>query len=319
MRSSRVRATRGIDVNILDIQRMSTEDGPGLRTTVFFKGCPLACAWCHNPESISPKSHVEWLGVRCIGCRTCESVCPQKGIRLDETGVHTSERCTACGACTAACPTQALEMKGTGYTADALYDTLMKDRAYWGSEGGVTLSGGEVTLQWKGALSLLQKLKDAGVNTAVDTCGFTQWETLERLLPVTDVFLYDLKLFDDELHKRYTGQSNALILSNFERLTEACRQKGKRIWVRTPIIPGATDTDENIRALAGVVSDRVEKWELCAFNNLCRDKYERLGKEWAFKDAALMTKARMEALTALAEESGAPETVWSGSTALEAI
>ena len=297
---------------------MSTEDGPGLRTTVFFKGCPLSCTWCHNPESISPKSHVEWLGVRCIGCRTCESVCPQKGIHLDETGVHTSEQCTACGTCTAACPTQALEMKGNAYSVDSLYNTLMKDRAYWGSEGGVTLSGGEVSLQWKEALLLLQKLKDAGVNTAVDTCGFTQWETLEQLLPFTDVFLYDLKLFDDELHKKYTGQSNALILSNFERLTEACRKNGKRIWVRTPVIPGATDFDGNIRDLAGVVRDRVEKWELCAFNNLCRDKYERLGKEWAFKDEKLISKTRMEELTTLAKESGAPETVWSGSTALEA-
>ena len=304
-------------MKILNIQRMSTEDGPGLRTTVFCKGCPLSCTWCHNPESLSPKSHVEWLGVRCIGCRTCETVCPQKGIRLDETGVHTSERCTACGACTAACPTQALEMKGIDDSVDALFDTLMKDKAYWGADGGVTLSGGEATLQWKEALALLKKLKAAGVNTAVDTCGFTKWETLEALLPVTDVFLYDLKLFDDEAHKRFTGQSNTLILDNFEKLTAACAQSGKRIWVRTPIIPGATDTDDNIRCLAGIVRDRVEKWELCAFNNLCRDKYDRLGKTWAFKDAKLMTKARMEALAALARESGAPAAVWSGSTALE--
>ena len=296
---------------------MSTEDGPGLRTTVFCKGCPLKCGWCHNPESLSPKSHVEWLGVRCIGCRTCEQVCPQKGIRLDETGVHTSEKCTACGACTAACPTQALEMKGTDYTVDALFGVLMKDRAYWGAEGGVTLSGGEVTLQWQEALALLQKLKEAGVNTAVDTCGLTRWETLEALLPVTDIFLYDLKLFDDAEHVRFTGQSNAQIFSNFDRLTAACSAERKRIWVRTPVIPGATDTDDNIRGLAGIVRDRVEKWELCAFNNLCRDKYERLGMDWAFKDAKLMQRSRMEELAALAVSSGAPNAVWSGSTAME--
>ena len=304
-------------MKILDIQRMSTEDGPGLRTTVFCKGCPLKCSWCHNPESLSPKSHVEWLGVRCIGCRTCEQVCPQKGIRLDETGVHTSERCTACGACTSACPTGALEMKGADYTVEALFDVLMKDKAYWGEDGGVTLSGGEVTLQWKDALALLTLLKEKGVNTAVDTCGFTRWETLEALLPVTDLFLYDLKIFDDAAHRRFTGQSNERILGNFERLTEACEKTGKRIWVRTPIIPGATDTDENIRGLAGIVRDRVEKWELCAFNNLCRDKYERLGLSWDFKDAKLMQKARMEELAALAVGSGAPEAVWSGSTAIE--
>ena len=303
-------------MKILDIQRMSTEDGPGLRTTVFCKGCPLQCAWCHNPESLSPKSHVEWLGVRCIGCRTCERVCPQKGIRLDTAGVHTSDTCTACGACAAACPTGALELKGTDHTPEALFKTLMKDRAYWGKEGGVTLSGGEVTLQWKEALALLTLLKAAGVNTAVDTCGFTRWEVLEALLPVTDIFLYDLKLFDDAAHIRFTGQSNALILENFERLTAACKAAGKRIWVRTPVIPGATDTDGNIRGLAGIVRDRAQRWELCAFNNLCRDKYERLGLEWAFKDAKLMEKPRMEALAALAVSCGAPNAVWTGSTAI---
>ena len=303
-------------MKVLDIQRMSTEDGPGLRTTVFLKGCPLRCAWCHNPESLSPKSHIEWLGVRCIGCRTCEKVCPQHGIRLDETGVHTSENCVACGACADACPTEALELKGRDYTPGALYKTLMKDKAYWGTEGGVTLSGGEATLQWREALELLSLLKAQGVNTAVDTCGFTQWETLEALLNVTDVFLYDLKLFDDEAHRRFTGQSNARILENFERLVAACGQAGKRIWVRTPIIPGATDTDENIRGLAEIVRDRVEKWELCAFNNLCRDKYERLGLDWAYKNAKLMPKARMEALAALAVNCGAPNAVWSGSTAI---
>ncbi|MBQ5968812.1 MAG: glycyl-radical enzyme activating protein [Clostridia bacterium] len=298
-------------MKVLDIQRMSTEDGPGLRTTVFFKGCPLSCTWCHNPESISPKSHVEWLGVRCIGCRTCEAVCPQKGIRLDETGVHTSEKCTACGACTTACPTQALEMKGKDYAVDALFDAVMKDRAYWGEAGGVTLSGGEVTLQWKEALDLLKKLKAAGVHTAVDTCGLTQQSVFEALLPYTDLFLYDLKLFDDDAHRRFTGQSNALIFSNFAFLTA----QGARIWVRTPIIPGATDTDDNIRGLATLVQNKVEKWELCAFNNLCRDKYERLGRDWDFKAAGLIEKETMEHLTALAIAAGAQSTVWSGATA----
>lgn len=294
---------------------MSTEDGPGLRTTVFVKGCPLSCTWCHNPESIPVKSHVEWLGVRCIGCRTCEKVCPQKGIRLDAAGVHTSESCDACGTCTAACPTEALELKGADMSVDTLYHTVMKDRSYWGKDGGVTLSGGEITLQWKEALSLLTRLKEAGVHTAVDTCGLAKREVFEALLPVTDIFLYDLKLFDDEAHRRFTGQSNALIFSNFEWLCDACKETGTRIWVRTPIIPGATDTDENIRGLATVVQDRVEKWELCAFNNLCRDKYDRLGKEWDFKAAGLIPKARMEELTALALSCGAPNTVWSGATA----
>ena len=304
-------------MNVLDIQRMSTEDGPGLRTTVFLKGCPLSCAWCHNPESISPKSHVEWLGVRCIGCRTCENVCPQHGIWLDATGVHTSGNCVACGACTAACPTQALEMKGVERSVEELARIVLKDRAYWGADGGVTLSGGEATLQWREVRELLALLKGAGVHTAIDTCGFTTREVLEALLPVTDLFLYDMKLFDEEQHRAFTGQSNVRIIENFEWLVSATKAGGARIWVRTPIIPGATDTDDNIRGLAGIVRDRVDKWELCAFNNLCRDKYERLGRTWDFRDAELMTRTRMEELTALAIACGAPETMWSGMTALE--
>lgn len=303
-------------MKVLDIQRMSTEDGPGLRTTVFVKGCPLACTWCHNPESIEPRSHVEWKGVLCIGCGICATACPQHGITFDEAGVHTADFCNACGNCTRECPTQALELKGVNYTVDDLYKVVIKDRAFWGKDGGLTLSGGEITLQWQDAVAMFQKCKEDGVHTALDTCGFCQREALEALLPCTDIFLYDLKLFDDAEHQKYTGQSNELIFDNFEWLVEACRETGTRIWVRTPIIPGATDTDENIKNLAGVVRDRVERWELCAFNNLCLDKYDRLGKEWDFKGKGLIAKERMEELTAIAQANGSPVAVWSGATAL---
>ena len=299
-------------MKVLDIQRMSTEDGPGLRTTVFLKGCPLACTWCHNPESIDPRSHVEWKGVLCIGCGICGTACPQNGITYDENGVHTADFCNACGTCTRECPTQALELKGVNYTIDDLYDVVIRDRAFWGRDGGVTVSGGEATLQWQDVLALFQKLKEAGVHTALDTCGFNKREVFEALLPYTDIFLYDLKLFDDDEHIKYTGQSNKVIFENFEWLAET----DARIWVRTPIIPGATDTDENIKGLAGIVRDRVEKWELCAFNNLCQDKYDRLGKEWDFKGTGLMHKERMEELTRIAHENGSSVAVWSGATAL---
>ncbi|MBR5753337.1 MAG: glycyl-radical enzyme activating protein [Clostridia bacterium] len=300
-------------MKVLDIQRMSTEDGPGLRTTVFLKGCPLACTWCHNPESIEPRSHVEWKGVLCMGCGICAQVCPKHGITFDEDGVHTADFCEACGTCTRECPTQALELKGVNYTVDDLYATVIKDRAFWGKDGGITMSGGEATLQWEDVLAFFKKCKADGVHTALDTCGFNRRDVYEQLLPYTDIFLYDLKLFDDAEHVKYTGQSNKIIFENFEWLagTDA------RIWVRTPIIPGATDTDENIKGLAGIVRDRVEKWELCSFNNLCVDKYERLGKEWDFKGKGLIAKARMEELTALAQASGSPIAVWSGATALE--
>ena len=295
-------------MKILNIQRMSTEDGPGLRTTLFVKGCTLACKWCHNPESISPSRHVDWMGVRCIGCRTCVAVCPQKGIVFNETGVHNAPDCTACGTCVRECPTEALEMKGKLFSPEELFGELIKDRAYWGEDGGVTLSGGEILMQADEAAKLLKLLHDAGVHTAVDTCGFVSRMAIEKVLPYTDIFLFDLKLFDSAEHKKFTGQNNEIILDNFEFLT----QTGKHIWVRTPVIPGATDTDENIRGIASVVRDRVEKWELCAFNNLCGDKYERLGEKWMFSDAALMTKERMDELVAIAKSAGAERVVWSG-------
>ena len=287
---------------------MSTEDGPGLRTTLFAKGCTLACLWCHNPEAIDPKSHIEWMGVRCIGCRTCIGVCPRHGITLDEEGVHTSDECDACGTCVKACPTEAREMKGIDMTPDELFRELVKDRAYWGDDGGVTLSGGEILMQADDAAELLKLLHADGIHTAVDTCGFVSRSAIDKVLPYTDIFLYDLKLFDEKEHIRFTGQPNRQILDNFEYLAGT----GKRIWVRTPVIPGATDTDENIRGIASVVRDRAEKWEMCAFNNLCADKYERLGRQWTFKDSKLMTARRMDELVSTAESAGAQRVVWSG-------
>lgn len=295
-------------MKILNIQRMSTEDGPGLRTTLFVKGCTLSCKWCHNPESIDPKSHVEWIGVRCIGCRTCIASCPRHGITLDEDGAHTSSDCDACGTCVKVCPTEAREMKGIEKSPEELFYELIKDKAYWGDEGGVTLSGGEILMQADDAAKLLKLLHDAGIHTAVDTCGFVSRKAIEKVMPYTDIFLFDLKLFDADEHKRFTNQSNEVILENFEFLVNT----GKRIWVRTPIIPGATDTDGNIKGIASVVRNRVEKWELCAFNNLCGDKYERLGKEWTFKDSQLMTEKRMDELVSIAISAGAENVIWSG-------
>ena len=299
-------------MKILNIQRMSTEDGPGLRTTLFLKGCPLACQWCHNPESIRTDPHVEWIGVRCIGCRTCVSVCPEKGISIDEEGIHLPKMCHVCTKCVEECPTEALELKGKRVPVDALFEELIKDQAYWGKEGGVTVSGGEALMQYRELPDLLKKLKEAGVHTAVDTCGFCAKGAIDLVLPYTDMFLYDLKLFDTEEHLKFTGQRNEVIKLNFDYLVSQCQTLGKRMWVRTPIIPGATDTDENIRGIASLVGDKVEKWELCAFNNLCNDKYERLGKEWDFKDAGLMTRARMDELVEIAKSAGAKNVVWSG-------
>ena len=305
-------------IRYLDIQRMSSEDGPGLRTTIFLKGCSLACAWCHNPESIAKKPQVYWISARCIKCGSCDSVCPNDALTRDETGVHIDRRlCTGCRSCVSACPTLALECKGIDAEPEELCRELVKDRAYFGRDGGVTLSGGEALLQ-DGTTELLRLLKQEGIQTAVDTCGMVFTEQLQAALPYTDILLYDLKIMNDADHLRWTGRSNAMILRNLGVAALWAKGNG-RLWIRTPIIPGATDSDENIRAIGNRINaiGGAERWELCAFNNLCTDKYERLDIDWAFKNAPLVSKKRMEELLAVARSTRACEDIRSSGALLE--
>lgn len=305
-------------IRYLDIQRMSSEDGPGLRTTIFLKGCSLACAWCHNPESIAKKPQVYWISARCIKCGSCDSVCPNDALTRDEMGVHIDRRlCTGCRTCVSACPTLALECKGIDAEPEELCRELVKDRAYFGRDGGVTLSGGEALLQ-DGTIELLRLLKQEGIQTAVDTCGMVFTEQLQAALPYTDILLYDLKIMNDADHLRWTGRSNAMILRNLGVAALWAKGNG-RLWIRTPIIPGATDSDENIRAIGNRINaiGGAERWELCAFNNLCTDKYERLDIDWAFKNAPLVSKKRMEELLAIARSTRACEDIRSSGALLE--
>ncbi|HTX89818.1 MAG TPA: glycyl-radical enzyme activating protein [Anaerolineales bacterium] len=286
---------------ILHLQRLSTEDGPGIRTTVFFKGCPLHCAWCHNPESISPRLQTQWFAVRCIGCKTCVDACPNGCLTMTEAGlVIDRERCEACGKCAEACPSGALEALGRTVAVEELLAELLKDRAYYDkSGGGVTLSGGEPTFQPDLSESLLRGLKEQGISTALDTCGLCSTHTLDRLLPYTDLVLFDLKLFAPAAHREYTGVSNTQILENLEHVRDFIRSQDRRIglWIRTPLIPRATDSEENLSAIGRYLSTRLDgtlaRWELCAFNNLCRDQYIRLGLEWKYARTPLMTHAEL--------------------------
>ncbi len=296
---------------ILRIQRMSTEDGPGIRSTVFFKGCPLQCVWCHNPESIPGRPQVHWVGSRCIGCLSCVDACPERALKAASSGIEIDRRaCTDCLCCAEACPSTAMEIYGRYFSPEDLVNELMKDSVYFEqSGGGVTLSGGEPTRQPDFASKILESLKEKGIHTALDTCGQCPWERLEMLLPTTDLLLYDLKLMDEELHRDYTGLCGSQIQRNLARIRDYRKEhrSSLEIWVRTPVIPGHTDSVENIRAIGafihGTMAGTVSRWELCAFNNLCTHKYDGLGIDWKCRDYGLVAESDMERLVQAASES----------------
>lgn len=312
---------------VLEIQRMSTEDGPGIRTTVFMKGCPMQCLWCHNPESISPLPQIHWIGMRCIGCKTCLKTCTRSALTMGEGGMNIDRAlCDGCGACAEACPGNALELLGKTWTVEDLLHELLKDREYFEkSGGGVTISGGESTLQWKFVAALLKGLKEHGIHTAIDTCGIVRREALEAILPCTDLVLYDLKESDVRLHQEFTHAPLEPVLETLLRLAAyiPIHSSPSDLWIRTPLIPGCTARRENVEKIGALIVEKangtVSRWDLLAFNNLCKDKYLRLGLDWKLAKAELLTRGTMEELAEAARKTGVnPEIVqWSGSTRLE--
>ena len=295
-----------LTATVLEIQRMSTEDGPGLRTTVFFKGCSLACAWCHNPESIALEPQLVWKGVACIGCASCVQACPNQARELSADGARVDgDRCQICGVCEQECPAAAIELLGKPWTVDALAKEVLKDRAWFdgSSGGGVTVSGGEPALQAAFVSAFLDRLRDLGVHTALDTCGACGPGPLMELASRADLVLFDLKQIDSTRHRELTGQPNERVLQNVRRLAGS----GVPLWIRTPLIPGATATEANLRGLGSLIAGldgAVARWELCAFNNLCRDQYRRLGLPWSFADTPQLTAAELADFASIARSSG---------------
>lgn len=282
---------------IFDVQRFALHDGPGVRTTVFFKGCPLACWWCHNPEAMSLRPELVWFESRCIGCGECIRVCPHGAHeRLpDGTRVHHGERCTLCGRCVEACCSGALVMEGRRVTVEELMAQLRRDEPFYrDSGGGVTLSGGEPTLQHAFALALLRACKAEGLHTALDTSGLAPWRLLEALLPHTDLVLYDLKQIDGAGHREHTGRSNGRILANLERLAA----RGAAVVVRMPIVPGVNDADEGIARTAQFLAriGGLRRVDLLPYHELGRAKYARLGRPYRLADLAPPPRSRMEAI-----------------------
>ena len=271
---------------VFDIYRGTTHDGPGIRSTVFFKGCPLHCRWCHNPEGISPKQQIWKDRKRCIGCGLCKG------------GIEN-------------CPTKALQMVAKEYDVETLLQELLKDDiCFRQSGGGVTASGGEAMMQYPFVANLFECLHQIGISTALDTCGYTSMRAFEKVLPYTDYILYDLKLFSNQEHLFYTGRENILIFKNLKAIMEGkCSGKWKtKIWIRTPLIPEATVVEDNIKSLANYLKPflgkEIEGWELCAFNNICVNKYEKLGIEWLYKNTDICTQEMVDGVYKIMDEVG---------------
>jgi pyruvate formate lyase activating enzyme len=300
---------------LFNVQRFSTEDGPGIRTTCFFKGCPLSCLWCHNPEGISPRPQTMWHEVRCIGCRSCVDACPVGALTAGEKGISINRStCSACGKCADACPAAAIEVIGRSWTLEALADEVIRDTAFYEtSGGGVTISGGEPLAQHEFAMEFINKCKGAGLHVALDTSGYAAPAVFDPAAAAADMVLLDLKSMNPEAHLAWTGVPLEPVLRSARRLGET----RKRVWVRTPVIPGATDSDENITAVARFIADNLpgcDRYDILPFSNICSSKYERLGMEFKFKEAPLVPMERMEELKAVAERAGVPNVVIQGST-----
>ena len=288
----------------IDVSHGTTHDGPGMRTTVFVKGCPLRCRWCQNPENIARRNEVWWDATNCIGCGSCLATCKNGALSAEAAGLRIDrERCQACGECAEACPAAAMTWQGQEYDMETLMKEVLKDRAYYRQfGGGVTCSGGEPLLQYEFVSEFFRHLQAEGITTALDTCGCAPRKNLETVLPHTNYILYDMKLFDREKHREFTGAYNDLILENLLYAAEYVRRADHpmEIWIRTPLIPGATASTGNIRAIGSFIRDHLEdvvaRWEMCAFNGVCTSKYDKLGTRWAFDGMGAMTKSEIAPL-----------------------
>lgn len=285
---------------VFNIQRYSLHDGPGIRTLVFLKGCPLRCRWCSNPESQRLEPELAYNEDKCIGtgeCTHCKDVCPGGAVRENDKGLVGLDRalCQECFQCADSCPSHALSVFGKFMTVDEVLQAVEADGVFYGrSGGGMTLSGGEPLAQADFACELLKEAKRRRINTSIETCGFVEWKDLERVCGYLNSILFDIKSMDPVKHKEFTGVSNERVLGNFQRLCERFPNLPKR--VRTPVIPGFNDTEEDIEAIVDFIRDKPNvEYELLAYHRLGQPKYQYLGRQYTLVEIRV-DDGRMKAL-----------------------
>jgi pyruvate formate lyase activating enzyme len=263
---------------LFDIQRFALNDGPGIRTVVFLKGCPLRCAWCFNPESLARREQLMFLNDKCVNCGVCVPACFDNALIIEGGKLKVDFAvCTACGKCTEVCPKQAMKKVGYQATVEEIVETVKRDRNYYGSTGGATLSGGEAMFQPKFTARLLKALKAEGIHTCIETNGYASREHYEAILPYTDIFLWDYKLTTEQDHIKWTGVSNKLILENLDFISK----RGAKVFLRCPVIPGVNDNDTHFKAIAGLGKKHpnIDHVEIEPYVSYGVDKYAQIGRK----------------------------------------
>jgi pyruvate formate lyase activating enzyme len=290
---------------IFDIKRYAIHDGPGIRTTVFLKGCPLRCQWCHNPEGQESNPEIMVRSSRCVEeCQDCISQCPQSAISKQGGIISVDQsKCDFCGICRDVCVYDAIDIVGREVDVQDVVDEIEKDRIFFDeSGGGISFSGGEPLMQDDFLEALVEEFKRREMRVTVDTCGYAPFDVLDRIRENVDLFLYDIKIMDDTKHKEYTGASNQLIIENLRKLSE----KGAPIAVRIPIIPGVNDDEENIQSIAKFLLslDNIKHINLLPFHSGGIEKYKRLGKKTQAKTVEPPSREKIERIKKILEDSG---------------